>query len=102
MPVAISLVGTGARSPTVAFVGWFGPRGLASIVFTLTIVEESGLPGTARVIDVATVTVLLSVLLHGITAPRLTNRYATWLATHRDHLSDEHRELADPVAGSGT
>ena len=44
LPVAASMAGTGARRPTVAFLGWFGPRGAASIVFALLIVEEGGLP----------------------------------------------------------
>jgi hypothetical protein len=44
VPVAISLIGTGARRPTLAFLGWFGPRGLASIVFAILVLEEGGLP----------------------------------------------------------
>ena len=44
LPVAVAMLGTGARPPTVAFLGWFGPRGLASIVFAVIVVEESELP----------------------------------------------------------
>ena len=44
IPVAISMIGTGARRPTLAFLGWFGPRGLASIVFAVLVLEEGGLP----------------------------------------------------------
>ncbi len=77
--VALSLVGSGAAPPTMAFAGWFGPRGLATIVFMLTIVEEANLPGTARIVQVTTVTVLLSVVAHGLTAPWLTERYVGWL-----------------------
>ena len=44
IPVAIAMIGTGARRPTVAFLGWFGPRGLASIVFAILVLEEGGLP----------------------------------------------------------
>ena len=44
LPVAIAMIGTGARGPTVAFLGWFGPRGLASIVFAVLVLEEGGLP----------------------------------------------------------
>ena len=43
-PVALSMIGTGARRPTLAFLGWFGPRGLASIVFAVLVLEEGGLP----------------------------------------------------------
>ena len=45
LPVAIAMIGTGARVPTVTFVGWFGPRGLASIVFAVIVVSEAHLPG---------------------------------------------------------
>jgi len=47
LPVALSLVGTQARWPSVAFLGWFGPRGLASIVFTIIVVDEANLPNIA-------------------------------------------------------
>ena len=40
VPVAIALIGTHLRPATVAFMGWFGPRGLASVVFTLLALEE--------------------------------------------------------------
>jgi NhaP-type Na+/H+ or K+/H+ antiporter len=94
VPVAISLVGSGARRPTVAFAGWFGPRGLASIVFALTIVEESGLTGTRRIVDVATITILLSVFAHGLTAPWLTDRYVRWLSEHQGELTFETQDVA--------
>lgn len=89
VPVALALLGTGARPPTVAFAGWFGPRGLATIVFALTVVEESGLPGTGRIVEVATVTVLLSVVAHGLTARPLTQRYVDWFDSNRDDLTCE-------------
>src|SRR6186997_1900271 len=44
LPVAVAMLGTGARRPTVAFLGWFGPRGLASIVFAVIVVQEADLP----------------------------------------------------------
>jgi sodium/hydrogen antiporter len=44
IPVATAMIGTGARRPTLAFLGWFGPRGLASIVFAVLVLEEGGLP----------------------------------------------------------
>jgi NhaP-type Na+/H+ or K+/H+ antiporter len=80
IPVALSLIGSGTARPTMAFTGWFGPRGLATIVFMLTIIEESNLPGTERIVQVATVTVLLSVVAHGASAPWLTNRYVQWFS----------------------
>ncbi len=78
LPVAISLLGTGARRPTVGFLGWFGPRGAASIVFALLVLEEEGLPHENVVLTTAFVTVGLSVLAHGVTAAPLAERYADW------------------------
>jgi NhaP-type Na+/H+ or K+/H+ antiporter len=88
LPVALSLAGTGARWPSRALVGWFGPRGLATVVFALTVVEEFDVPGTQRIVAVATVTVLLSVLAHGLSAAALTTRYARWLGSHRAPLAE--------------
>jgi NhaP-type Na+/H+ or K+/H+ antiporter len=83
VPVALSLVGTHARPPTLAFVGWFGPRGLASIVFALLLVEaDAKLPNEDVILTTAFVTIGLSVLLHGVTAAPLARRYAGWFAAH--------------------
>ena len=77
LPVAISLWGTHARAPTVAFMGWFGPRGLASIVFAV-VVEDAHLPHAGTIVAASYLTVGLSVLLHGLSAAPLVSRYATW------------------------
>jgi NhaP-type Na+/H+ or K+/H+ antiporter len=77
-PVAIAMLGSGARRPTVAFLGWFGPRGAASIVFALLVLEEGGLPGESLILTTAFVTVGLSVLAHGVSAAPLARRYADW------------------------
>ncbi len=79
LPVAVAMLGTGARRPTVGFLGWFGPRGAASIVFALILVEEGGVPGGDVVLTTVFVTVGLSVLAHGLTAAPLARRYADWL-----------------------
>jgi NhaP-type Na+/H+ or K+/H+ antiporter len=87
VPVAISLIGTGARRPTLAFLGWFGPRGLASIVFAILVLEEGGLPHDGLILTTTYFTIGLSVLAHGLTAAPLANRYATWYESHpRDAL----------------
>ncbi len=83
LPVALSLAGTQARRPTVAFLGWFGPRGLASIVFAILLVEPNGeLPHEHLVLTAVFLTIGLSVLLHGLTAAPLARRYADWCAAH--------------------
>jgi len=97
LPVAISMLGTGLRPPTVAFLGWFGPRGAASIVFALLVLEEEGLPHESTVLATAFVAVGLSVLAHGVTAAPLTTRYADWhdarVAETPIESGDEEREL---------
>ena len=87
LPVAIAMFGTGARRPTVAFLGWFGPRGLASIVFAVLVLEEGGLPHDDLILVTTYVAIGLSVLAHGLTAAPLANRYAAWYESHpRDAL----------------
>jgi NhaP-type Na+/H+ or K+/H+ antiporter len=82
LPVAIAMLGTSARPITVAFMGWFGPRGLASIVFALILLEESNLPHEQTVLLAIYLTVGLSVLVHGITAAPLADRYGRWYDAH--------------------
>ncbi|MGE5226385.1 MAG: cation:proton antiporter [Planctomycetaceae bacterium] len=76
-PVAIALLGTGMSRPTVAYVGWFGPRGLASIIFAGLVVENE-LPGATPIVHVVMLTVGLSIVLHGMTAWWGAERYADW------------------------
>ncbi|MER5965717.1 cation:proton antiporter [Streptomyces sp. NPDC002057] len=79
LPVALALIGTGLRPASVAYIGWFGPRGLASLVFGLMAFEEH-LAGVGLLSEVVAVTVGLSVLLHGASAPFLGRRYGDWFA----------------------
>jgi NhaP-type Na+/H+ or K+/H+ antiporter len=78
VPVAIAMLGSGARPPTVAFLGWFGPRGLASIVFAVIAVGEARLPGASTILEATFLTIGLSVFAHGISAAPLARRYAAW------------------------
>ena len=83
VPVAVGLLGSGLRGSTVLFMGWFGPRGLASIVFLiigLEGLEEAGVRAGPLAAAVAW-TVLLSVILHGVTAGPLAARYGRLAAT---------------------
>jgi sodium/hydrogen antiporter len=75
LPVAVALVGTGLGRATVAFVGWFGPRGLASVVFALLALEDLGETAAKPAVTVISFTVLLSVIAHGLTADPLAKRY---------------------------
>jgi NhaP-type Na+/H+ or K+/H+ antiporter len=74
VPVAIACIGAGLDRRTVLFIGWFGPRGLASLVFALLALEELG-PGADDAITVIGLTVLLSVVAHGLSARPLSSRY---------------------------
>ena len=74
VPVALALIGAEFDRNTVLFVGWFGPRGLASLSFALLALEELG-PASDEAVTVIAITVLLSVLCHGVTAAPLAKRY---------------------------
>jgi NhaP-type Na+/H+ or K+/H+ antiporter len=67
LPVFLCLLGTSLSTGTRLFIGWFGPRGLASIVFAV-IVFDAGVAGRETVVATTACTVLLSVILHGATA----------------------------------
>ena len=75
IPIFLSLTGTGEPTANKLFLGWFGPRGLASIVFAI-IVMNNDLPGGKLMAMVVACTVILSLIAHGITARPLAN----WLA----------------------
>lgn len=74
VPVAMSLWGTGTNRGTVLFVGWFGPRGLASLLFALLALEALG-PDADEAVAVIALTVLMSVVAHGLSAGPLAARY---------------------------
>lgn len=85
VPVALALLGTGLRRSTVLFMGWFGPRGLASIILALVVVEEEpGLPALGTVMAAMTFTVLVSVFAHGLTAGPLVRLYARGVKPEND------------------
>ncbi|WP_328861401.1 cation:proton antiporter [Streptomyces sp. NBC_00306] len=87
VPVALALAGTGMRLPTVGYIGWFGPRGLASVVFGLLLVEDH-VPGVELLGRVVAVTIGLSVLLHGMSAPYFADRYGNWYDAARTASPD--------------
>ncbi len=93
-PVALALAGAGLDRSTIAFVGWFGPRGLASIVFGLIAFDTLDPAESKIVLSAVTVTVALSVLLHGVSASPFADRYGK--SSRR--FSSEHREHADTPA----
>ena len=92
-PVAVALSGTRSAWPTKLFVGWFGPRGLASILFGLLLLEED-LDGATELFSIIAITVLLSVFAHGFTASAGASAYGRWFAA-----MDESDPGAMPEAG---
>jgi NhaP-type Na+/H+ or K+/H+ antiporter len=74
-PVAVALAGSRLGGAAVALVGWFGPRGLASVVFALLALEDLGQHVAGPAVSVIAFTVLLSVVVHGVTADPLARRY---------------------------
>jgi NhaP-type Na+/H+ or K+/H+ antiporter len=106
VPVSLSMIGAGLDRPTTTFLAWFGPRGLASVVFALLAVEELGETDEATQLAVAAValTVAASILLHGLTAGPGGRRYVQ--REHRDtRAGPRARQIAlgpDDPAGSAT
>jgi NhaP-type Na+/H+ or K+/H+ antiporter len=79
VPVTLALLGTGERWPTVAFMGWFGPRGLASVVFLVIVLDTTPPPDAATAIfGTVAITVFLSILLHGLSARPAARAFAAW------------------------
>ena len=94
LPVAVALAGSGVDRATVVFVGWFGPRGLASVVFGLIAVDSLTRPASV-VLGAVTVTVTLSVVLHGVTASPLAARYGARGGGH-DSVGRRHDRRPAP------
>lgn len=97
LPVVISLIGSKLRMVTVAMIAWFGPRGIASVVFVLLAAEPLGeTPDLARLtLTVVSFTVLLSVFAHGLTAAPLAGRYAAALEGATGEMP-EMTEIGEP------
>jgi NhaP-type Na+/H+ or K+/H+ antiporter len=93
IPVALSMIGSGLQPPSVLFLGWFGPRGLASIVLAGLVVESSGIPGAELIVTVVTITVGISAFAHGATSWIGSQSYADWW---------EHHEAEAPEAMTTT
>ena len=98
LPVALALLGTRARRPTVAFVGWFGPRGLATIVFAVILIDESSLPHERTLLLAVVATIGMSVFAHGLSSRPLTDslRPLVRVAAERATTADGKRARAAP------
>lgn len=87
IPVMISMIGKDINWREKLFMGWFGPRGLASLLFALLILEDLGVKNAEFIEALVSVTVLMSVILHGITAASFSARLGRYTAQHAPELS---------------
>ena len=93
LAIAASLLGTGLRWPTIAFLGWFGPRGLASILFGLVAAAEDTGTDLDPVFVVVSWTVLASIVLHGLTATPAAAAYGRWW----ERVAGEAKPMAEEM-----
>jgi NhaP-type Na+/H+ or K+/H+ antiporter len=91
LPVAISLIGAKVRPITTLFLGWFGPRGLASVLYIFTVLDAEGIPGVDLIYDVAMITVLFSIYAHGVTAAP----GARWYGRRMAEIDEQQRDLSE-------
>jgi NhaP-type Na+/H+ or K+/H+ antiporter len=76
LPVMLSLMGTGLDNYSKVFIGWFGPRGIASVLYLLIVVGDMGESAPMDVLAVIVLTVLLSVFAHGISAVFMAKKFS--------------------------
>jgi NhaP-type Na+/H+ or K+/H+ antiporter len=76
LPVAISMISKKMRWESILYLGWFGPRGIASILYVYTILGAEEIPGQESVLNVVMITIFLSVMAHGFSAAPLSDLYA--------------------------
>jgi NhaP-type Na+/H+ or K+/H+ antiporter len=94
LSVFISLIGTRVQPVTTAFLGWFGPRGVASILYIFTVLEED-LADEALLFNAVMLTVLISIFAHGITAVPGANWYAKRVETMVEPEGTEMMEVPE-------
>ena len=92
LPVMLALRGLNLRKPTFWFVGWFGPRGLASLLFALLVVSEFEMPHGETILNFVVATVLLSMTTHGLSAIPGTGLYASQLNSDEGTFEHEPTE----------
>lgn len=96
VPVAVALIGSGVRARSGLFLGWFGPRGLATIILAGIVIEDAAITGAETIVTVAMITVGLSVFAHGITAWHGSESYADWVEQTQTTVGDDRTDQAVP------
>lgn len=95
LPVSVSLIGTRLKPVTVLFLGWFGPRGIASILYALLVLKLADFPDRAVIESTAVITVLISIFLHGFTANPGVAGYAAVLKRDSGKEMPEEAEVGE-------
>lgn len=93
--VALGFIGSKVRPVTTLFVGWFGPRGIASILYIFTVMDTEGLEGKEVIYAAAMITVLLSILAHGMTAAPLADWYGKRVSKVVEPDAGEREEVPE-------
>jgi NhaP-type Na+/H+ or K+/H+ antiporter len=88
LAVRIALLFDRLSGRTVLFLGWFGPRGIASLLFVLLMLETDPIPGRETIRATVMLTVLISIVAHGLTAQPAAERYGR----HADDLAETAHE----------
>jgi NhaP-type Na+/H+ or K+/H+ antiporter len=104
LSVAISVIGAKIRPATNLFLGWFGPRGIASILYIFIVLESETLPGLELIYSVVMVTVFFSIYAHGVTAAPAANRYGQRMADldQQEKAEIENQEVSEmPLRARG-
>lgn len=98
VPIVLSLFGTGVRPDTCLFLAWFGPRGLASILFALLILEETSVPAAGSIVGIVIAVVGISIVVHGMSAAPAARRYGKAMSAESN--SEEMRTVMEfPMRG---
>lgn len=93
LPVALSLIGTGLKPQTILFLGWFGPRGIASLLFALLVLEEGTIAGRENIFTIVIIVVLMSIFAHGLSALPGVKWYHKFMTV----MTDESKEPMEPM-----
>jgi NhaP-type Na+/H+ or K+/H+ antiporter len=77
IPVMLSLIGTELNLYSKLFIGWFGPRGIASILYMLIVISDLGIAGYEKLMSVIVLTVLISTFVHGLSAVYMSKQFSS-------------------------
>jgi len=97
LPVVISLLGMQLNWGTLWFLGWFGPRGIASILYALLLLEGSDVPARGMILSVVMTTVLFSIFAHGLTAFPGSRWYARQTARFELNAAEQRQVEEMPI-----